>query len=297
MSQRIVINKNIRNNQNADLQSIFDTRYGKKEIVIDNTEGDEGLWILSEEGNYKKVSLNPVIISGLSENQVADIARSIIESDASANFAKASKLAELSASTKENIEILSGDVETLSERMDNATQELTEYIDEKIENIDISSLPDVTQEMLERISSLVKLMEDNPDIMESIQMAIDGHIALTRAQYDELIANGRVTIGDRVVIYNSKTYYNIYEEEGGDEDSYEYDEETGMLTILGDVSIDEDGMVEISATVDSDGYISVNGGESEDEDIVIDDEGLVEVSDEQIDEDGFINIPDSWEIM
>lgn len=306
MSQRITVNKNILHHEKGVIPDIlpFDSKYGKKEIIIDNTVGDEGFWILNEDGYYTKVSINPTIIEGLTDAEVRQIARDIIAGDAASNFAKKSQLSELSGNVETIRQELSGSVETLANEVSGLTEQIgtsgeriTEYIDEKISQIDATDLAGVTQENLDAIAALVDLIEHNQPILEAIRIAIDGHVALTRAQYDELITNGKVTIGDRLIVYNSKTYYNIYEEEGGDEDSYEYDEETGMLAILGDVSIDEDGMVEISATVDSDGYITVNGDESEDEEIVVDDNGLIEVSDEQIDEDGFINIPDSWEIM
>lgn len=306
MSQRITVNKNILHHEKGVIPDIlpFDSKYGKKEIIIDNTVGDEGFWILNEDGYYTKVSINPTIIEGLTDAEVRQIARDIIAGDAASNFAKKSQLSELSGNVETIRQELSGSVETLANEVSGLTEQIgtsgeriTEYIDEKISQIDATDLAGVTQENLDAIAALVDLIEHNQPILEAIQIAINGHVALTRAQYDELIANGRVMIGDKLIVYNSKTYYNIYEEEGGsDEDSYEYDEETGMLTILGDVSIDEDGMIEISATVDSDGFITINGGGG-DEDIVIDDDGLIEVSDEQIDEDGFINIPDSWEIM
>jgi len=97
--------------------------------------------------------------------------------------------------------------------------------------------------------------------------------------------------------YNEDFYYCIYEDdtphvEPG-ETSYNYNEETGMIDVNGEVNV-EDGIIELNGSVDDEGYVTL--AENTDIQPILDDDGFVNIPSSQVDDDGYVNVPEDWVI-
>ena len=191
------------------------------------------------------------------------------------------------------VEELSGSVITNQENISELSAE-TESLKNLVENLPIPSGSPVDESVIQALKDYID------EKIASIKYESD-HVFLSRSQYYELVVNGSVVIDGKVHEYSDDIYYCIYDEQvpptSGDS-SYDYDEETGMIEISGDTEV-TDGMLELAgAVLDGDGFVTINNVEptpSDEPDV--DEEGLVDVSNLPIDEDGFVELPNNWEII
>ena len=246
-------------------------------------------------------------------DDVNDLGAAIIETN--------DKLAELSASTedlKEYVEAYQPDTSGLAE-LSASTVALQEYVEtyqpdttaiEELHN-QINETESNVEELsasTEALKEYVETHSGDTGVFELLKAYIDeqirnlqrdgDHVFLTRGQYNELIRNGSVVISGETYYYSDSIYYCIYEPVAPTPSgsSYDYDEQTGMVNISG-ITV-TDGIAEIDATVDEDGYATIIEAEPlPDEEPVIDEDGFVEIGDDQIDEDGYVTVPDNWEII
>ena len=220
---------------------------------------------------------------------IADVGR--LKDEVSANTSNLYTAFEQIQGTREMLDVHQDDIDTLYERV--------EAVEDAIENIPSAVTPSSGSSIDEDTINALKAYIDAK--IAEITRDSD-HVFLTRAQYSEIISTGQVTIDGIVYYYSDDVYYCIYEqatptpsgETSGS--SYDYDEETGMIEFSGVTEI-TDGVVEIAGSVDEDGYVSIEEAEPIPDTPDVDDEGFVEVGEDQVDDDGYINVPDNWEII
>ena len=226
MTRRIVVNKNISSSANTpSVGSMFDGRYGKQEIVIDNTVGSEGIWIINEDGYLKKVEARPAlditVYSGLTNDQIIDIVRYLVETDVDMRFAKITDVTGLESRMVERDNKIESQI--IPE------ERIAEIAEEAATNA-VQDLPTVSDKNIANIRSLLDLLRNNEEVIADLKRALDYHVLLSESQYAELIASGSTTLDNgKHIIYDAETYYNIYEDglnpddgegtiDGGDED-------------------------------------------------------------------------------
>ena len=177
----------------------------------------------------------------------------------------------------------------------------TEALKDMVENLPIPSGSSIDENVINALKAYID------EKIAEIQVKSD-HVFLSRAQYRDLVYNGYATIDGEVHYYSDNIYYCIYESgapiDSGETSgsSYDYDEETGVIEFSGDTVV-EDGIVEIAASVDEDGYVTIteaepmpDEGPEVDEDDNLD---LSDVTDGEVDEEGYLNLemPNNWEII
>ena len=177
----------------------------------------------------------------------------------------------------------------------------TEALKDMVENLPIPSGSSIDENVINALKAYID------EKIAEIQVKSD-HVFLSRAQYRDLVYNGYATIDGEVHYYSDNIYYCIYDgstpidsgETSGS--SYDYDEETGVIGFSGDTVV-ENGLVEIAGSVDEDGYVTITEAEPiPDEEPEIDDNDnldLSDVTDGEVDEDGYLNleVPNNWEII
>ena len=177
----------------------------------------------------------------------------------------------------------------------------TEALKDMVENLPIPSGSSIDENVINALKAYID------EKIAEIQVKSD-HVFLSRAQYRDLVYNGYATIDGEVHYYSDNIYYCIYDgstpidsgETSGS--SYDYDEETGVIEFSGDTVV-ENGLVEIAGSVDEDGYVTITEAEPiPDEEPEIDDNDnldLSDVTDGEVDEDGYLNleVPNNWEII
>ena len=231
-------------------------------------------------------------------------------------------LSEISAATIANAIAISGMTGDIAELVDSTAQnaasiaELSAATIAAIENIPSGETPEVvnvdelsasTMSLMDRLNTL---MEDAPEFFDTIKeikeyidqqiamVAKSGdHVYISRPQYNYLVEHGTVTISGVTYTYNEDFYYCIYEDdtphvEPG-ETSYNYNEETGMIDVNGEVNV-EDGIIELNGSVDDEGYVTL--AENTDIQPILDDDGFVNIPSSQVDDDGYVNVPEDWVI-
>lgn len=232
---------------------------------------------------------NALDIIDAQQNNIEDLYVRIENIPSGQTPADETKLLEVSAKTVANEEKI------------NVLSSTTAAIQELVENLPTPSGSSIDEETLNALKAYI-------DAQIASISKNDDHVFLSRGQYNELMVNGQVEIDGEMHYYSDDVYYCIYEgvtptpsgETSGS--SYEYDEETGFINLSGNTPID-DGIVEIAASVDEDGYVTITepeivpeeGGEP-DEDSNLDISGL---TDGEVDEDGYVDLqmPDNWEII
>ena len=220
---------------------------------------------------------------------IADVGE--LKDAVSANTSNLSTAFEQIQGTREILDSHQDDIDTLYERV--------EAVEDAIENIPSAVTPSSGSSIDEETINALRAYIDAK--IAEITRESD-HVFLTRAQYSEIVSTGQVTIDGVVYHYSDNVYYCIYEgtaptpsgETSGS--SYEYDEETGMIEFSGATEI-TDGVVEIAGSVDEDGYVTIEEAEPIPDTPDVDDEGFIEVGEDQVDNDGYINVPDNWEII
>ena len=253
MTRRIVVNKNYTSSSANTISpgSLFDGKYGKQEIVIDNRVGQEGIHIISENGRCLKIPVDfrdIAIYSGLTEDQIREIVYDFAEHEMDAQFAPISLVTEI----KNQLENRDDEIESqiIPE------ERIAEIAEEAATNA-VQDLPTVSDENIANIRSLLDLLRNNEEVIADLKRALDYHVLLSESQYAELIASGSTTLDNgKHIIYDAETYYNIYEDDlnpddgegtidGGDEDgislivSFDADDtENDVLLISRDAEIE-----------------------------------------------------------
>ena len=133
------------------------------------------------------------------------------------------KINALSASVVTN----KNDIADLRNSIEDTFEALKEYVDEQIRNI-----------------------SRNGD-----------HVFLSKAEYDELVANGRAVISGETYYYSDYIYYCVYDDgntySGASGGSIVYVLSGDMITIES-ITVDENGMVTLNAEVTDDGFIDLD---------------------------------------
>jgi uncharacterized protein YoxC len=161
----------------------------------------------------------------------------------------------------------------------------------------------------EAIKDFVEAHSADTSTLEALKAYIDeqirnisrngDHVFLSRAEYDELVANGRAVISGETFYYSDYIYYCIYD------DGNTYTGTTGgsiVYTISGDVIdienvvVDENGFVSLDAPITEDGFIDLDAAVVpivDDSDIVVNENGVVEnqYSASETNEGLFIEMP------
>ena len=222
---------------------------------------------------------------------IADVGE--LKDAVSANTRNLSVAFEQIQGTREMLDVHQDDIDTLYERV--------EAVEDAIENIPSASTPSIDEDTLNALKAYVD------EKMAALTRESD-HVFLSRSQYREIVYNGQTTIDGKIYYYSDDIYYCIYEDttpvDSGSTSgsSYEYDEENGIVEFSGDTVV-EDGIVEIAASVDEDGYVTITEAEPQtDEGPEVDEDDnldLSEVTDGEVDEDGYLNleVPNNWEII
>lgn len=295
MNQRIVANKHI--NNHLDVSPVDFKNLGQ--IVVCNQPGLEGIFIINSENEVIRVASN-----ALSGSTVIDetVERYLIN-----NFFSKDKTLELIADAKDEV---NERIDGVDERLDGIDERI-DGLDEKVDGIDdrvyalevSGSSADIDEEAVKRIvaNELSKI------ITSAGTVSISDHVFLNRDQYDELLENGYATIDGQYVVYSDAVYYCIYEGElpppSGDTPSYDYDEETGMMT-LHDVDFDaETGMFALDdAEIREDGIVILpeggEGGGGDDEGTIdFDEDTDIPTATTEITDGGFMVLPSSMSGM
>lgn len=235
-------------------------------ITIDPISEEEVRMIVSEE-------IAEIIDSADTRfDTLKEIADWII-SDTTGAAKMANDIAAISSSTSDN----KSDIESLSAE----TESLRNYIDEYSGNTE--ALEELRQYIDDQIASVSK----NGD-----------HVFLSRAEYDFLVKNGSAVISGETVYYKDYIYYCIYE---GDEPysgstggtAYEV---SGDTIIFHNAEVNDNGMIVLDADVTNEGFINLDSvaptpvPPSGDEDLVVDENGNVQIDNPVLDENGMLDL-------
>ena len=252
----------------------------------------------------------PEIPEPVSDEHIRDIAAqevAALVSSADSMYQALQELAEWIENDESGSAQLLADVGDLKDAVSANTNNInslsaeTEALKDMVENLPIPSGSSIDENVINALKAYID------EKIAEIQVKSD-HVFLSRAQYRDLVYNGYATIDGEVHYYSDNIYYCIYDggtpidsgETSGS--SYDYDEETGVIEFSGDTVV-EDGIVEIAASVDEDGYVTITEAEPiPDEEPEIDDNDnldLSDLTDGEVDEDGYLNleVPNNWEII
>ena len=279
-------------------------------VVEHIAQNEADLQELNDKVDAIEIPEIPEIPEPVSDEHIRDIAAqevSALVSSADSMYQVLQELAEWVENDETGSAQLIADVGELKDAVSANTDDIntlsaeTESLKDMIENLPIPSGSSVDESVINALKAYID------EKIAEIHVEND-HVFLSRAQYREIIREGHVIIGGKVYYYSDDIYYCIYEDgtpiDSGSTSgsSYDYDEENGIVEFSGDTVV-EDGIVEIAASVDEDGYVTITESEPQtDEEPEIDENDnldLSEVTDGEVDEDGYLNLemPNNWEII
>lgn len=255
MNQRIVANKHVYDHtlvSAAKFKSLG-------EIFISNEPEYEGIYVINTNNEVVRVASNPIVSAMTPEERII---REIMESYLPKYYLSSAqtveyvsevageinsridetngridgvevKLAEESGRTDslfERVEVIEGGLAETSGNVEN--------LDERVTALEVSGTPSpIDEETVRRLAD----EEISKYITSAGTVLITDHVFLTREQYDELVREGHAIIDGKYVVYSDSVYYCIYEGEPTptEETEADFDEESGTITLFGEVAYDE----------------------------------------------------------